>query len=522
MKKLSAIIILTLAALFSFQQFWLPKGVILTFDYKLHHPITFKIFYGLDSDGKWRANETVCYKAENTQGHAEIFLPVSHLERLRIDPGTKPKHVVISQLVLDGKDTLVLGHEENDFRAHNIPEWKVKRGEIRLASEHDDPILMYNKPISMIAGNQRQINWSNLLLLLLTPWYLVYVICSLWKERNTNNCTARIPSLVNIEFLRILFTIGVLICHFRHLPYKLYSGGGQGVEFFFLLSGYLLALTYKPERTLLDIAKRNWIRFVPLVVVGGLLHTYGSVFYANPFKSLYGIFMLQGTGLAYMNVPNLPAWYIAVLFWCSLFYLGLIKYLGSERQCFVIGVISIIACAMVAQTPGDRCEMVAGYVPRGMMRGLACMGLGVVLAKFCIRSNSDEPQKSISTKLWYTFAEFGILAYIISSFFTKEYYIIEHWIFTPITHIALLVLFVKKRGYISSFFEHPMYAKLAKYCLAIYLIHGAFPFEKFWRVESIPLSITIGIVFSCVVGIIAYYAIEKPFIKLLTPLLTRK
>lgn len=514
MRIIPFIVICTLAALYCFLQFWFPKGVTLSFDYELQHPITFKVYYGRDADDQWTERDSVQYRAVGKQGRAEVFLPVSHLERVRIDPGSKPTHVVMRNVTLQGNETLTLGKEKGDFRALNISVWKVLQGEIRLASEHADPILEYDKSISLDAGGQREIRWFNFWLVLLTPGWLVYAICQLWEERKSSRASTRIPSLINVEFLRILFTVGVLIIHIRGGVYKLWSGGGQqGVEFFFLLSGYLLALTYKPERTLLDIAKRNWIRFAPLVVLGCLLCQGG-------FRSFLGLFMLQNTGLAFPYIPDLPAWYIGVLFWCSLFYLGLIKATSETNRYFIIGVLCFIVCMMVRVTPGDWSELYAGLVPRGLLRGIACMGIGGILAKSCKRDLS-EPERASSVRWLYTIAEVGLIVYVVFSFFTKEYFI-EYWIFRPITHVIILVLFIKKVGYFSSFVEHPGFAKLAKYCLSIYLTHWAFVHDQTWRLSDPTWGICYGMVLSCVVGVVAYYLIEKPFVKLLTPALTKK
>lgn len=53
---------------------------------------------------------------------------------------------------------------------------------------------------------------------------------------------------MNVEFLRIVFTLGVVCTHF-FFRLNIPNYGGYGVEFFFILSGYFLALTYNPEKT---------------------------------------------------------------------------------------------------------------------------------------------------------------------------------------------------------------------------------------------------------------------------------
>lgn len=315
---------------------------------------------------------------------------------------------------------------------------------------------------------------------------------------------------MNIEFLRILFTLGVLDVHIRSNIYHWWSSGGQGVEFFFLLSGYLLSLTYKPERGLLDIAKRNWIRFVPLIVTCCLIKGRG-------LESFYGLFMLQNTGLAFMDIPNGPAWYIAVLFWCSLFYLAIMKAMEPATRNLLISSLVFMSYILVVRVGGDRWDMIAGYIPRGLLRGVAGMGLGILLAQVCVRKAGIEIL-SKPKKIVYSFAELSILLYVIISCVKRELYI-EEWIFRPIIHVALLSLFIMKRGYVSSFFERPIFSKLSKYCLAIYLTHAAityYPNYFLWKGTNDYSSVGLAFLYSCVLGVSLYYLVEKPCVRYLS------
>lgn len=517
----TTLIIATLLALISiavFHLFWLPKGIILSFDYKVHHPIVFEILYTTKSNDKWDGlNNAVRKRVKQNEAHIEFFLPVSHLERLRIDPGSKANHVVLRNMTLTGDKVIELTKDKEAFRGVNIPTLNIRDNEIRLASMHHDPILVYNKPLNIGSNGAREFNLFNFLLVLLTPFCLTFVLRDMWKERAGENelLKAKAPRLANIEFLRILFTLGVVITHIRVCVYKQPSVGAQGVEFFFLLSGYLLAYTFRPNRRLIDLAKRNWIRFVPLIVVGAILGDGG-------WNSFYGLFMLQNTGLAFQDVPgNGPAWYIGVLFWCTLFYAALLKAIPEKQQGFIIATISFAACVMLAQVHGDRWEMVASYFPRGLVRGIACMGLGIILKQLCVRDAKAPSHQNNGERIIYTILESVLIIYIIISFFTKEFFI-DYWIFKPITHIILLASFICKKGIISQLCEHPIFSHCSKYCLGIYLTHWALYRHRFWQVEDIETSTCIAIGVSIILGILAYYLVEKPGIKYLSILTSKK
>lgn len=507
--------ILSLISLIAFQQFWLPKGITVSFDYSVHHPIEFEVLYASHADEPWASHRAERQRIQQRKGSVSFFLPSTHIERLRIAPGSKSTHVVLSNIQLQGTKIKKIGQDADDFKKLNIDILNIRNGEVRLATNHKDPILEYTKPLNIETNGARKFKLLNFLIALLTPFYLTFVLRDMWKESHNEKGLKKVPKLANIEFLRILFTIGVVITHIRVCVYHQPSQGGQGVEFFFLLSGYLLAYTFRPERRLIDLAKRNWIRFVPLIVIGAILGMGG-------WNAFYGLFMIQNTGLAFQDIPgNGPAWYIGVLFWCSLFYAALLKAVPEKQRNLIIATIAFAACIMVAQVHGDRWEMIAGYFPRGLVRGIACMGVGIILEQLCVRNFEANPQNSKIGRFIFTILEASLILYIITSFFTSEYFI-RYWIFKPITHVMLLMLFIHRKGLISQMGELPIFSRLSKYCLSIYLTHWALYHHRFWQVEDIGTSTWIAVGVSIILGIFAYYLVEKPCVKYLSILAYKK
>lgn len=136
------------------------------------------------------------------------------------------------------------------------------------------------------------------------------------------------------------------------------------------------------------------------------------------------------------------------------------------------------------------------------------MGLGIILARYIRRNNEIRTERNKA--LLYTLAELAILAYIIIACFDQDV-CSRFWICRrPICHVALLSLFIVKRGYLSRMLEHPAFSWGAKYCLGIYLTHWFFMANRFWVGENAAVSISIAIVGSCILGALAYYLVEKP------------
>lgn len=155
-------------------------GIYLSFDYQIHHPIEFEVLYASESSDKWDEKaHAVSKRVNKTKGHLKFFLPVSHLERLRIDPGSKATHVVLKNMTLTGDRVIELTKDKEAFRGVNIPTLNIRDNEIRLASMHRDPILVYNKPLNLDTKGSKRFNLLNFLLVLLTPFYLTFVLCDM-------------------------------------------------------------------------------------------------------------------------------------------------------------------------------------------------------------------------------------------------------------------------------------------------------------------------------------------------------
>ena len=323
-----------------------------------------------------------------------------------------------------------------------------------------------------------------------------------FKNRYNPKIEEKLPRIMNIEFLRVLFTLGIVSCHFFR-KINVYSGGGQGVDFFFILSGFFLSLTFNPERKALEFAKSKFIRWIPLIIFGGFIRhpSFSSIFYP--------LFFLQNTGLAYQDIANDTAWYLGVLFWVLIFYLSVFKTMKPETRNLFIGTSVFLLYIICARAEGDaRWGMVYSYFPRGLLLGIAGVGLGCMLQQICVRNDKVVVKKSA------TFFEIVALLYILLSVFIMP--MAEEWIFMPISHFIILYLFIRKEGIVSNFFEKPVFAKMARYCLSVYLTHQYVTANIFAIYEKklliLPPYITIVYILtaSILLGIFAHHVIELP------------
>lgn len=504
-KKWLWAIVLPLVITLSCINFWLKQGVMLNFTYTANQITHVNITVNAESE-PYVVPLTVP-KAKNRC--LDIMVPLERVNDVMLTFPSPVNGMKLHGINVKGSPRLSMDRVPHFTPSANLS-LKGKKGMLHVNSTAAGEVLKVRMPGSVEA--RWRVNAGMLVSLLVIPFYLVFVISDYIEESRKPRGVKSPIRLANVEFLRILFTFYVLITHFFSMVFNIWTSGGQGVEFFFILSGYLLAVTYKPERSMVKFALQKYVRFVPLVVVGGFLCSGG-------WDSLYGVFMLQATGLSAYGIPNTPAWYIGVLFWCSLLYLGIFKALPEKPRNLLIGVITFVACLFAFKW-----QLVQDVIPRSMLRGLSCIGIGCLLAQ-CYRRDSQSDSKKWT---WgYTIAEIAVLFYVIGGCFSKSIYI-EYWIYRPISLTLLLWLFLKKEGFISNLCERPVFVHLAKYSLGVYLTHWMFgtTVRTFvennypgWMENHVALSITIAMVGSCLLGALAYYIVEIPCARYLGRLL---
>ncbi len=367
--RILASAILTVIALFATKSLWLKEGVSVQFDYEAQKDLSVQLFYCPAPDIPFTEGASIIERIQKGKGNVSVFIPTgSKIARFRLDTGSEPGKFEFSNLQIVGRERADL--DLRRFTTKNIWSYRVENEKACVISTHRDPYLTYKAPLSI--EGKKQIRWTSCVVILLSSVYFTFVLGDMWQSRHTSPIE-KLPKLKNVEFLRVLFTFFVLVTHF-FASFKIWNSGGQAVQFFFLLSGYLLAVTYRPDRKILDLAVNRYIRFVPLVVFGGLLAGGG-------WKSFQGLWMLQNMGLGIGDVPNAPAWYIAVLFWCTLFFTGLMKALDRKQLLLTLFVISFVSLLMVIHSPtgpnpADRAPLFGGFLNKGLLRGVACMSTG--------------------------------------------------------------------------------------------------------------------------------------------------
>lgn len=283
--------------------------------------------------------------------------------------------------------------------------------------------------------------------------YAAVVHMFLKKESPFDN---HVPQMMNIEFLRLIFTLGIVSYHLAE-RLNIFNEGWLGVEFFFTLSGFFLTVTFNSDRTTESFVKSKIIRFVPLLFLCAFLGK------AKVIPVLSNILFLQSTGLSDDVVPP-QSWFLAVLFWVSLFYFYMMKVCPVKISRLIFALLTFFSYSACRHFGWD--GMINNIFSVRLIRGVAGIGLGYFTAYFYQIAVKNEAKST----LFYTVLEIIALFYAVGLMFFKEIYP-ENQIVAVIVFAFLIFLFSLKRGNVSQYFNKPFWAKISACSFAVYMTH---------------------------------------------------
>lgn len=301
----------------------------------------------------------------------------------------------------------------------------------------------------------------------------------------------------NIEFLRIVFTYIIVFYHILTVNFNIWTAGWLGVEFFFILSGVFFTLTYNPKKDIHLFIEKKIIRFLPTTIFGAIIALIcNGSFDANRFFAdvfLYSSIFPDIVGY------NGPAWYISVLFWVLLFFFMIRKAMEKNKAYLIIFVITFVSSICVIKYR----DIFIGVFSSHLVRGLACIGIGCFVGETYLIY-----QERMRNSIFISILELFLLLYSILCIFVNSLFCDR--IIACICFSFLIFLFLQKKGFFSKILDNIKFSNFSKYCLSIFLTHGAvtsYILPKYLEFGTLNLSI-IAIIAITLLGIVTYYTVE--------------
>lgn len=209
----------------------------------------------------------------------------------------------------------------------------------------------------------------------------------------------------SLNLWRILFTFVIMIFHFAdstsfYADYPMINYHWYiAVEFFFVLSGYLLMQHYdnNPDESTLQYIWKRVTRLYPEYLVAFLIMSIIKSIYSglNIFKIIIPnwleLLMLQSIGTNVFPYVNNPAWYVSALLIVSYFTIYLLHNYKKHFLCFIAPATLLIAFSYMYRKY-ERLEVF--YHTDGMMGNTAliraAIGLTLGIYAYIISKNYRE------------------------------------------------------------------------------------------------------------------------------------
>lgn len=209
----------------------------------------------------------------------------------------------------------------------------------------------------------------------------------------------------HIDGLRAFFSLAIVLYHFQLAWF--FPGSHIAVDYFFVLSGFILGHVYLPRMDRIsfgDFAVARFARLWPLHAFTLVL--YGLVLFVTNFlingTYMFGVdkegselvsavehlLLIQNVGFQEDLTWNFPSWSISVEFWVNMVLFGVLALLASpaNRTLAVILSVVIILASFVtlSEAIGDLSGRkgilpnLGGFLNTGLVRGFGGIFLGLV------------------------------------------------------------------------------------------------------------------------------------------------
>ncbi len=353
--------------------------------------------------------------------------------------------------------------------------------------------------------------------------------------------------LRNIEFLRIFFAIAIVYFHIFHPSIMSFTKKIQDPEFtatvnslfvgnyhawmlveaFVIISGFFLY--QKLSKKSADDAT-SWgqfavdklLRLYPAVAfsifITVVLHFCGVV-KLNLYTLFLNLITLQciGVNLKYQGIT----WFVSSYFWTMLLIYGMYKALNKKVFHLILAVLVYFSYVILVERGFGR-ETVNDFINLGVARMVASLGLGYFLGMFHDKIKDAEvfSRHRLATCIGFSVVEIVSFACVVNWTLVHKISYGNKFIFIPV-FVILILSFAMNKGVLSKITNLRGFEKLGRYSYSIYVMQS----PSFWLLglflwnqkeflhQHFALTIVLSLLFSCALGVVSYYFVERPVIR---------
>ncbi len=292
--------------------------------------------------------------------------------------------------------------------------------------------------------------------------------------------------------------------------------------FYYVRLLFVSVLLARPDQTAWDFLTKKILRLWPVLAVSTVLSV---IFLDVPLdQGILNLFFLQSTGLT-TGWKGLN-WYVSAFFFAEVFYFLLYKVMKNSKA------MKLLICLLVyfgyvlniASTDGEFGRaVVCGVFSLAMARAVAGVGLGYLLGNIYDsiqkRVQTVSPEGALRKKLiwWVSFAELISFLALLYDFFMGKAAGKNQFIVVILFSVLFLCMLTEK-GILSRLASRIPLWKFGKYAYSIYVMQETafYILEKtLWKntellKEHAGAALLLSLTGAVILGILSYYAVEKP------------
>lgn len=334
-----------------------------------------------------------------------------------------------------------------------------------------------------------------------------------------------------IELLRLYF-VGLIIAGHTKMAGAVsdimgttfLSTQGSRVNIFMLICGFFLFNSMKKhsDKTFWERFKRRCMRILPALILYKVLCTLilGMSAGAGFENLLSNLFMLnQNIGV---DVPTIThvIWYVDVMFWVYLLYMAMFEIFAHKHALFITGILMIMSLVALFTNPNVNLhfQMATTYMDGGVLRGIAFIGMGILLAALPLQKQTKNNGLSVPPPtIFATFAEIisvaAVFAFPLLFDVPTKTLVLNHTLWAAV----FVFLMTRQYGYLSRIMNSwTCVGKLSKYCYEVYVFQyfAILLGGKWLSPRSFPILSVFGvIIFAFIIGIAVKELFDKRIVQ---------
>lgn len=194
------IIILTVLLISLSHNLWTQKAFIVSFDSDSSKDLTYQVFYTTKPEQGFNEPNSVKHNVKAGKTHVKIDIPAREIIRFRLDLGSNPEKLIISNLALKGSQKLKFNNF-NKFNFLHIDDKQIAPNQLIINTNHRDPYIVYKDKLSLTA--KTLVDWHIFIILItfyfFVSWKLIKYLAKFKIEKN--------HSRIDIVFLSVFFAL---------------------------------------------------------------------------------------------------------------------------------------------------------------------------------------------------------------------------------------------------------------------------------------------------------------------------